>query len=62
MEQCQIITAILGELIYEHKAKIMGNRVLDVEGPEMETSYSLSALLLFDNNASMKRNHLSLDP
>lgn len=31
---------MLGELIYEHKAKITGNRVLDVEGPQIETSYS----------------------
>ena len=31
---------MLGELIYEHKAKITGNRVLDVDGPKIETSYS----------------------
>jgi hypothetical protein len=31
---------MLGELIYEHKAKVTGNRVLDVEGPVIETSYS----------------------
>jgi hypothetical protein len=31
---------MLGKLIYEHKAKVTGNRVLDVEGPKIETSYT----------------------
>jgi hypothetical protein len=31
---------MLGELIYEHKGKITSQRVLDVEGAKMETSFS----------------------
>jgi hypothetical protein len=34
---------MLGELIYEHKGKITSQRVLDVEGAKMETSFSGSA-------------------
>jgi hypothetical protein len=33
---------MLGELIYESKGKIMGQRVLDTEGPKIETSFSAS--------------------
>jgi hypothetical protein len=33
---------MLGEQIAEFKGKIMGQRVLDVEGPTMETSLSVS--------------------
>jgi hypothetical protein len=34
---------MLGDLIYEHKGKITSQRVLDVEGAKMETSFSGSA-------------------
>jgi hypothetical protein len=30
---------VLGEIIYEHTGKIIGQRVLDVEGPKIETSF-----------------------
>jgi hypothetical protein len=29
----------LGEIIYEHTGKMIGQRVLDVEGPKIETSF-----------------------
>jgi len=38
-----IIYELLGDLIYEHKGKITGQRVLDAEGPKMETTFSGSA-------------------
>jgi hypothetical protein len=37
---------MLGEKIAEYKGKIIGQRVLDVEGPTMETSVSASGALV----------------
>jgi len=37
------IYELLGDLIYEHKGKITGQRVLAAEGPKMETTFSGSA-------------------
>ena len=31
---------MLGDLIYEHKGKVTGQRVLDVSSPRVETSFS----------------------
>ena len=31
---------MLGDLIYEHKGKVTGQRVLDVSPPRVETSFS----------------------
>jgi hypothetical protein len=36
---------MLGELIYEPKGRITGQRVLDVEGPKIEVSFSASGVL-----------------
>jgi hypothetical protein len=36
---------MLGDLIYEPKGRVTGQRVLDVEGPKIEVSFSASGVL-----------------
>jgi len=36
---------MLGDLIYEHKGKATGQRVLDVSRPRVETSFSATGTL-----------------
>ena len=36
---------MLGDLIYEHKGKATGQRVLDVSPPRVETSFSATGTL-----------------
>jgi hypothetical protein len=36
---------MLGDLIYEPRGRVTGQRVLDVEGPKIEVSFSASGVL-----------------